>query len=385
MSPHRRSRRGGVSSLEDRHNEQVAVFFGKAWGQQSSAADVAEWRERDARTNPVTPGAEPPKWVFVKGDEVIGYLSSIPTRFVVDETERIGHWLKGFWVLEEYRGGPVGFAILQRAMTDLGVAASTLVAEPARRLMEAEGMTDLGLFFNRLKVLRCGRLLRKLDVERLDLEGLSGTVARGVRVLQVTRTAGLAGACVSAATWAASTIRGTPPRGLRVTRGWDSVSDRDLDEAWSGFAGTVRAGSVRDASLVRWRYDVGDYYDLVGVWTGQTLRAWAIVRKPSVDKDGRLKGISVASLSDVLFPADQPGLGLAAVAAAEDVARGMGADALLCSGTHGALDAALGRRGFVPLPGNLHILLRDPDTDPTEVPLTEWWLTRGDGRADESF
>jgi hypothetical protein len=43
-------------------------------------------------------------------------------------------------------------------------------------------------------------------------------------------------------------------------------------------------------------------------------------------------------------------------------------------------------QAYVPLPGNLHFLARDPQGG-YGLPnaLGEWWLTRGDGEADEVF
>ena len=381
----KRARAGGVSTIEDRHNAAVAAFLRAAWGEESSAGSVAEWRAREARANPVERGVEPPKWIFTKGEEVIGYLGTMPARFVVEERETSAHWLKGFWVLREYRSGPVGFAILDRAMADLGMAASTLVAEPARKLMEARGMSDLGLLFNRLRVLRPGRLLGGLDVAGLDMAGLSPIVTGGLRLLQHTRTTGLAGLGLSSATVLATALRGRPSSRVRCTYGWSSVTREDLDLAWEAFRPTIRAASSRAGSMIDWRYRQWDTYDVAAAWDGDVLRGWAIVRRPHADTEGRLKGLWVASLSDILFPLDRPDVGLTVLAAAERLAIRMGADALLCSGTHASLDRVLARRGFVRIPANLHFLVRDPEQKAASIPLREWWLTRGDGRSDEGI
>lgn len=380
-----RTRSGGVGRVRDEHNGQLAAFLLAAWGQQSSEADVAEWRAREARSNPIEPGVEPPKWVFTRGDEIIGYLGTIPVSFVIEGTEAPGHWLKGFWVLPQYRGGPVGFAILQQAMGELGVVGSTLVAEPARRLMEAEGMLDLGVLYNRVRILRAARLLKELDVAGLGLGGVSKVASVGLEVVRRTRTSPLVGAAMDGAVRLRATARGRPPSGLVQTFGWESISREQLDGAWRGFAKTVRATSVRDGAFVQWRYSTWGSYEVAGVWQGGALRAWSIVRRPGRQSEGRLKGLSVATLSDVLYPADEPALGLAAVAAAERLARDMGADALLCSGTHAALERVLARRGFLSAPPNLHLLVRDPHGRASAVDLTDWWLTRGDGQADESL
>jgi hypothetical protein len=98
-----------------------------------------------------------------------------------------------------------------------------------------------------------------------------------------------------------------------------------------------------------------------------------------------LKGLTIASLSDVLFPANDLRAGTAVVAAAQRQAKALGADALLCSGTHAVLDTVLDRRGFFAIPGNLHFMARNDDDRIFPEPATEWWLTRGDGRSDGAF
>jgi len=58
----------------------------------------------------------------------------------------------------------------------------------------------------------------------------------------------------------------------------------------------------------------------------------------------------------------------------------------LCSASHPALARLLRRQAYVPLPGNVHVLLHDR-TNATHWPrdLSAWWLARGDGEADEAF
>ena len=63
----------------------------------------------------------------------------------------------------------------------------------------------------------------------------------------------------------------------------------------------------------------------------------------------------------------------------------MGADALLCSGSHTALADVLSRRSFISIPGNVHFMARDGQDRTFPGPLESWWLTRADGQADGAF
>ena len=116
------------------------------------------------------------------------------------------------------------------------------------------------------------------------------------------------------------------------------------------------------------------------------LAGFAAVRPPRAGGDPRLGGARVATLSELVAPVDRPAVLRALVAGAETVARSLDADALLCSASHPATRDALRRRAWLPFPGNVHLLVREPPgTAPLPRALRDWWLTRGDSHADEVF
>jgi hypothetical protein len=130
-------------------------------------------------------------------------------------------------------------------------------------------------------------------------------------------------------------------------------------------------------------------YQAVAVYeraSERKLVAIAVVRSCSDTPDQRLGGIRVATLADILFSADEPAAGLAALAGAERLAHRMGADAILCSSAHPVITAVLRRRAYLRIPGNVHLMLRDP-TGALGLPLAvdAWWLMRGDAHADGAF
>lgn len=372
-----------VGPVEDRHAAGLADFFRASWGEDASAESVAEWRAREAAGNPAQPGVEPPKWVFTRDDVVLGYLGTIPDRFVADGRPFEAYWLKGFWVSPEFRSGPVGFEMLRHAVEALEATAVSTVAPEARRLFEAQGLEPRGVLFNRLRLLRPGRVLGRVSPD--VVASVPAAVRVGVRALQATRTAGLAGGVLEGLLRAGAAVRGRPSGGLRTTRGWDDLPDRALDALWSEFAGSVGGATVRDGAMVRWRYGDPARYEAVGVWAGERLRGWAVIRVPSRATSGRLQGVSVASLSDLLFPVDDPAVGCAVVRAAERVAAALDADAVLCSGSHPALADVLARRSFLPLPGNVHFMARNDEARSFPRPFESWWLTRGDAQSDGAF
>ncbi len=373
-----------VGHVEDGHNEGLATFFRSVWSPTATGESVAGWRADEAEHNPADPGVEPPKWIFTRDEVVLGYLGTIPDRFSVGGESFPAYWLKGFQVDPAFRSGPVGFEILRTAIGSLQAAAATVVAPEARRLFEAHGLRDLGVLFNRILPLRPARILARLEPARV-LEGVPSYIQTGTDVVRRTGLAYPAGVAVSAALAFGSMLRGRPPRGLRTTVGWDAILDEAIDAVWDEFRAQVSYAALRDARFVRWRYQDGDRYQVVAVWANGVLRGWAVVRRPGPAAQGRLEGLSVATLTDVVFlPQDTPA-GLAVVAAAERLATEMGADAVLCSGSHPALGRVLSRRSFLKIPGNVHFMARDADDRCFPGPLESWWLTRGDGQADGAF
>jgi hypothetical protein len=145
---------------------------------------------------------------------------------------------------------------------------------------------------------------------------------------------------------------------------------------------------VRDGAYLAQRYGGRREreYVLVPLREKGELRALAVLRRPSGAGDPRLRGIRVAVISELLYPPLAPALGLAALAAAEDAACELEADAVLVSLSHASVRPLLRRRGYLPLPGNVHFMVRVPAGGP-ELPAQSngFWLTRGDSEADEAF
>jgi hypothetical protein len=111
-----------------------------------------------------------------------------------------------------------------------------------------------------------------------------------------------------------------------------------------------------------------------------------VIRAPRVNGDQRLRGIRVATLSDLVYDPARADVGLALLAGAERTARRLDADALMASTAHPAHGPLLKRRGFLRFAGNLHLLVRDAaGMLPGPTTLNEWWVLRGDMNADMVF
>lgn len=370
--------------VEDHHIEALAEFMRAAWGAGTTPDDIRSARKRAETSNRVTPGEPPPAFIFLDGATVAGHVGTIPTLLWSAGRETRTHWIKGLMVLPQYRNGPVGFMLLREAITQVDHAMALVVDPAACRLFEALGFRNLGVLPNYLRLIDPVRVLRRLDLEALGMSG--GRLTRAfVSIAQRTGGATLAGSLGSAGIrlW---TALGGRHRGVHLETGCEPDPDQ-CTELWEGMRSEIEASPIRDGRYVLARYrGERDDYRWAAVRQGDQLRGLAVVRSPNKRGDPRLRGIRVATLSELLYPPSDTRIGIAVLAAAEQAAREVGADALLCTTSHHKLAVLLRRRAFVPIPGNLRFLLRvPPGGQAPPADLTSWWLTRGDSRADDTF
>jgi hypothetical protein len=376
-----------VVRVDDRHVAPLAEFIRQVWDPTATPEGMRRTRAAAAAANPAALGKEIPTFLFLANGRAVGHVTTIPIRLRIGTAEHLAHWVNGFWVLPQHRNGPVGFLLLREAVRHLGCALVLVVQPAPRRLFEAFGFIDLGVLPNFLRILKPAKILRKLDLAAIGLAGSPRWLPPAVRIAQrlgIAAAAGIA-AAGTARLWTAAAGRAPCP--FEVQRPQE-VDVREYDDLWRRACAEIAATPTRDGSYIRWRYGSHDEgrYQFVTVRDGSALAGFAAVRRPRAEGDPRLKGIRVATLSEVIFPKDLPNAGLALLAASEETAREVEADALLCSTSHRSLSPLLRRRAFVGLPGNLHFLVRDPAGN-LALPqvLADWWLTRGDMDADETF
>jgi GNAT superfamily N-acetyltransferase len=376
-----------VVRATDGHVECLAEFFRAVWDPAATPERVREARAAAAASNPTSPGEAAPTFLFLLDGRALGHVTTIPIRLWSGRTERPAHWLKGLMVLPEYRNGPVGFSVLKEATRHLGCALGLAVQPAAWRLFEALNFAHLGALSNHLCVLRPARVLR-LDVESMGLPDLPPWLQRAVRAVRRQPIAAVVGAGVRAMMQVWTAAAHVRTLGLCVSWKDQEVDPAELDALWERARRSMAAAPVRDGRYVRWRYASGDGapYSFLTVREQHTLVGFAVVRCPSNNGDPRLGGLRVATLSDLLFAADRTDVALAVLAGAEAIARYVEADALLCSVSHAKLRAILPWHAYLPLPGTLHFVARDPEGAYALPPrLAEWWLTRGDADADGVF
>jgi hypothetical protein len=277
--------------------------------------------------------------------------------------------------------------LVREAARKLDCLLATAVDDAPRRVFGAFKMKDLGRLTEHVRLLRPERVLERLDPSAFGF----GSKPAMRAVLGVARLPGLShlgGALLRAA----FAIRGSTARRSRgLHAALDPQSDRGLDELWEQVASELRCTPVRDAAYFRRLYggSAGGSYRILSMERDGSPVAWASIRLPRNGEgadDPRLRGIRIATLSEVVVPVSRADDALALLREAESVARDEGADALLCSASDPRLRHWLSSSAFVRVGGNLHFVARGPrDGPPLPVSLDEWWLTRADGGADDGL
>ena len=384
-----RSRSEIVLVDEDEHLPLLADFVRKVWSPEIQADKLRAARAQAAASNPADPGEAPPTFLFLLDGQAVGHLTTIPTRLQCGEWIGPAHWLKGFWVLPEHRNGPIGAMLVREAARRLDCLLATVVDEAPRRVFGAFKMQDLGTLTEHIRLLRPQRVLQRLDASAFGF-GSNRLLRNALGIARQPGISHLGGALVRSAL----ALRGAVAAGARdLDVGLDGQQDdAGLDALWTRVAGELELTPVRDAAYRRRLYgsEPDRRYRILSLERkgsrGEPV-AWASIRAPrDGEGDPRLRGIRVATLSDVVVPLSRPEHGLALLREAESVARDQGADALLCSTSHPGLRHWLSQRAFVRVGGSLHLAARGPKAGPPLPPsLDAWWLTRADGGADDGL
>ena len=129
-----------VLRVGEEHAEPLAEFYRAVWSRDAVASGVRAARAAAAAANPVEPGADIPAFAFLSDGKVLGYIGTVPTRFWNGTAEHPAHWFKGFMVLPEFQGGPVGHAVLKLS-SRYALAAATSFSLGSRGISSARRRT----------------------------------------------------------------------------------------------------------------------------------------------------------------------------------------------------------------------------------------------------
>jgi hypothetical protein len=384
-------RRVEVVAVEDGLVSELADFYRAVWDPRATAESVRAARAAAAVGNLAEPGKAPPTFAVVMDAKIVAYVSSLPVRVRAGGEDQPAYWAKGLMVLPEYRNGPLGYTVLKALVGSLSRSLVLTVAPASRRLFGSLGYADHGAVPNFLKLLRPNRVLARLDLERLQLQGLPRWAPAIVRGVQRTGLAMLGGHVLGAVAACRAAMSARSGGGMEISLSADPPDAALLEELWRDVRPGFPLGVARNAPYMLSRYarpHAGEVYRwaVVGQGTKGPPVAAAVVRRPG-GEDPRLAGIRVATLADLAVSVENPVAALAALSGAERIAREWDADGVLATVSHPAAIRALQRRAWVRIPGNVHFLTRNASGSgaPWSSSLEDWWLCRGDGESDQAL
>ena len=375
-----------VRRLGDADADSIAEFIrAAAWNPDATPESTRADLRSAAADNPFEPGMGPPTVGAFVGARLVAYMTSIPTRIWTGKELAPAHWLKGYTVLEEYRNGPIAYLLLKEMLKQVGLAASMPAGQSPRQLSVALGMLDLGAVRNYIAPLRPARILRRLEFERLDLQGLPAAASFAVKVARLPLFAYPAGALLKVGLTVLRLPSAFTGRGLRTQLQERLPGEATLDRLWERAQRIPGCSATRSGAYLRWRYERGanGRYSFASVWRADELVGLAVLGRPLRRDDSRIGGLGIGTVVDLVLDPDCPGALARVLGVARRWARAADYDALLLTASYRALRGPLLRAAYLPTPGTLHVLLRDPGArHGLSTDLGAWMVTRGDAWSD---
>jgi hypothetical protein len=377
-----------VRRLDEQDAKSIAEFFRAAgWDRSATDEGVREMFRTAAVDNPFEPGKAPPIVGAFFGTRLVGYISTIPTQFWTGKENATAYWFKGLWVLEEHRNTPIAVLLMKEIFRHVDLAASMPGERVALQLSKALGMLDLGAVCDYIEPLRPVHILRKFDVRRFEhLSVLPRMGSAAIKLAKMPPFAYAIGGLISlslAVLRLPSTLTG---RKLTTQIGASLPREAAVDSLWARARRTLGCSPVRSSGYLRWRYERGAQgrYSFASAWRGHEMVGLAVLASPQRHDDSRIAGLSIGSVVDLVLDPDCSAALPSLLRVARRWARASKYDALLLTASHHSLCGPLRRAGYIRLPGNIHVMLRDPRGKyGVSTNLDSWMLTRGDAFGDQ--
>ncbi len=379
-----------VSIYDNKFDASLRRFVDFFWPADSSGNPRIDHSNQFNTTKEKSEEKRPPTFLFLKDDEVLGHITSIPVGLFIHSRFIPAHWMVGFMVLPEYRNGPIGPLLIKKVNETLDFAMTLHVEDNVLRIFKGLGWKHLGVIPQFIRVLNTYRLLKEVNIGQLPFLkgrrnvtrkwlgwGLSNTLTRYFIALSASLAIKIWNLCKA-------TIR--PNFGLfKVIEEYSF--DASFDTLWEGIRGKFDAMVVRDRSYLENRFGGRiEKYRLLTCRRNDRLIGYCILKVKSFINDPRMGNTRVGTIVDCLFdPEDFSGLQLLFFEASKLFNKEK-VDAIFCAASYLPLQKFLIRNGFMEISGNLNFAFHGSFIEPFgELNLSEWHLMRGDSDADANF
>jgi len=361
-----------VRLYEPQLAEACERFTRRVWPKTNDDASAGETGNAEALA---------PRVLFLKGDEVIGHIATVPVRLAVAGRVVNASWAVGLMVLPEHRNGPVAPLMVKKLNQTVEIGLTLHVEEAALRIFKGVGWRHLGVIPQYVRVLNARAFVRTFA--RRSEQFLSGRSARLWRAL--TRVSGPVAALVSAA-FAGRALLGAVRH--RLVPGATVVEERAFGPSYTWLAervkGKLAAWVVRDAPYLMARYGPRmGAYRLLACRRQSRLLGYCIVKLRQFQNDPRMGDIRMGTIVDCVFDPEAPEVLDSLLQSAVALCRREGVDVVFCTASLRELGRGLRRHAFISTPGTLNAAFYDrTGTIREDLPLESWHLMRGDSDAD---
>jgi|SRR5579859_194573 len=379
-----------VSQYDRSMDDAFDRFCRVVWPNSKSRAVASAARSNVSRERPAGAIQDSPTFVFLKGDDIVGHVTTIPVQLTSFARTVSAHWIVGFMVLREHRNGLVGPLLIKEVNRTLDCALSLFVEPPVLRILTGLKWVHMGILPQYLRVLNARGVSRNLQVSGVKALALhKGNIDAAVPfgfVESFIRMLGGWGLAVGQAIWLGLTIVARPkavPVEVREEHGFDD----SYDKLWQAVGRRFGACIARDQEYLQRRFGLyPDRYRVLGCRKEQRLLGYCVVKTKQYSNDRRMGNMMVGTIVDCLFDPAAPAAFHALLDSALKLYARESVHAVLCTASHGAVRRLLRANGFLAIPGNLNFAYHNRTNVPLQdIALESWHLMRGDSDADQNF
>lgn len=331
-----------------------------------------------------------PIFVFVKGDNIVGHVGTIPVRVSSHGGTIPAHWIVGFNVVPEHRNSLVGPLLIKEVNRTLDCALSLHVEPPVLRILTGFKWVHAGVLPQYIRVLSA-----KGVTSNLQLSGVCALAAKTVGLVRVLhssvvesliRMIARSGLAFVQSMWIAMTLM-LRPRPACAEVHEERGFDEGYDQLWNSVAGKFEACLVRDRIHLQARFGrQPERYRVLACRQEDRLLGYCIVKTKQFLSDLRMGNMKVGTIVDCLFDPEAPAAFQALLDFVMKLCAREGVHAVLCTASHAAVRRLLRANGFLAIPGNLNFAYYNRTNVPLQdIPLEAWHLMRGDSDADQQF
>lgn len=385
------SREVAKVSLYDRSmGEAFDRFCDVIWPNSRRRTSSPAGRLDGGREGQTGPTQDPPTFVFIKGDEIVGHVTTIPVQLTSFAKTVAAHWIVGFMVLPEHRNGLVGPLLIKEVNRTLDCALSLFVEPPVLRILTGLKWTHKGVLPQYLRILDARGVSRNLQLpggKALAVgTGDTSAVVPFPFIESLIRTLGGWGLAVGQAIWAGLTIV-VRPKSVRVEVREEQGFDDSYTQLWQAVSGRFGACLVRDQTYLQGRFGRrSDRYRVLACRQENRLLGYCIVKTKQFSSDPRMGNMKVGTIVDCLFDPAAPAGFQPLLDSVLAMCDREGVHAVLCTAAHAAVRRLLRVNGFLAIPSNLNFAYHNRTNMPLQdIPLDAWHLMRGDSDADQNF